>query len=124
MEHHAYVASDLGHVAVRPNFQRLNELATSEAAVGLHFQRLAVNHIDFSAIGSYRSVLLFRSLQSVVVLRADFIDADALRFRAPLPEIIDVQIALRVAFELQKRVELLGLDDGVDVRQKLSIFIR
>src|SRR5260221_10781747 len=71
-----------------------------------------------------RSIIVFLEFSRVVFRPPHFFDADSLRHRTPMPEILDVEIALRVAFELQESIELLRLHDRLDLGQELSIFIR
>src|SRR6266508_5811517 len=48
----------------------------------------------------------------------------ALRGVAALPEIVDVDVALRVGFENEERVDLVREDDGLDVLEKLPVLLR
>src|SRR4029079_10891575 len=105
---------------VLPDLERLEQTAGEDldALVGL-----AVDQPDAGAVGGDVAELLFDRLDAVVILAAEGLVRGALGDVAAVPEVVDVEVALRVGLEQEERVELRALHDRLDVREELPVLL-
>src|ERR1051325_11301367 len=118
IEDEADVRPDLRDLRVGPDLEVLQEPAGHVVDLDDVGGR-AVEEEDLAAVAGGGAVFLARDLQALVVHGA----IAGLRFLAAGPEVVDVELALGVALQAQKRVELLGLHDRLDLGEELPVFV-